>query len=158
MKIIEKIMRDFMSSIENRRVLEVACGDASFSIEACAYAKDVISTDIESFRIDRIPVENIPQNIEFKIMDASNLEFDNGEFDTAVCYNALSHLGELAYSTTEEMLRVVNENGKAIFIGTWKMENPRLDNLKQWIKDTNKYQVEEKYKSNTYRALIVSKL
>ncbi len=66
--------------------------------------------------------EEIPQNIEFKEMDASDLMLDKDTFDISVCYNGLGHLKSVLDSVLMEMSRVTKENGYLIFIGTWRID------------------------------------
>lgn len=157
MKIADKIVNNIISHVKDKNILEVACGEASFSLSVSKYANTVIASDIEGVRIDRIPKEIIPSNLSFMIMDASKLKFNNDHFDTAVSYNALSHLGVIAIDVVNEMLRVVKNNGKVILIGTWKIENPMLNKIKlELIKNQNCF-IEEIGNDEAYRALIISK-
>ncbi len=90
MKKTDRILRHILPEIEGKEVLEAACGTAEFSLSAAAYAKRITCIDIDESRLDRLVKER--ENICFRIMDASKMDFGDAVFDTIILYNALYHI------------------------------------------------------------------
>lgn len=66
MKMIHKIIADFSSYLEGKSILEIACGDSDFSLNAARYATHVCATDISLERINKRELSHIPRNIKFE--------------------------------------------------------------------------------------------
>lgn len=118
MRIIETIIQDLKAYLYGKKVLEIACGDSDFSLTTSKYAKKILATDISLERVKRRELKMIPPNIEFKEMNATNLEINDNSFDVSVCYNALGHLKSILRPVLTEMLRVTTKDGYLIFIAT----------------------------------------
>ena len=69
-----KIVQELLSDIENKTILEAACGSAEFSIAASAYASEVFAVDLVDFRLHK---EKIKSNVHFEIMDVSKMTYAN---------------------------------------------------------------------------------
>lgn len=156
MKKIEKIIESLKAHIDSKTLLEITCGDSEFSINAAKYADKVIATDISLYRIDRISKETIPSNLEFYEMDATRLEFEDNNFDLAVCCNGMGHLGDDALNAVNEMLRVIEPNGKAIILGTWKLEIPIIEKINQHFMSSEKFHVED-IGNKEWNGIVISK-
>jgi len=125
-----------LPDIENQTILEVACGNADFSISASSYASNVFCIDIVDSRLDwRIR----QSNIHFEIMDASLMGYPNEMFDSVYLYNAMSHIRQQWKEIQNECKRVLKKNGKIYIIATWKMETALIDSMfpndAKWNKD-----------------------
>lgn len=116
----EKIVQLLKQKIENKTILEVACGTADFSLAASQYAKEIICIDIESGRLNDCIHEQ--ENIHFEKMDASNMTFENEVFDTIILYNSLYHIHDQYDQIMGECKRVLKKSGEIIIIGTWKID------------------------------------
>lgn len=117
MKVIEKILKVLACDIEQKKVLEVACGEASFSMAAADVAKEVVGIDIEALRLDR--VKELPKNVQLIQHDA--LEMDQLDFkaDVVVCMNGMSHMKEIALPV---IVKSLEKADLMLIISTWKLD------------------------------------
>ena len=109
MKKTDRILRHILPEIEGKEVLEAACGTAEFSLSAAAYAKRITCIDIDESRLDRLVKEQ--ENICFRIMDASKMDFGDAVFDTIILYNALYHIKGQWDEILAECRRVLKPEG-----------------------------------------------
>nr|WP_276575911.1 class I SAM-dependent methyltransferase [Oceanirhabdus seepicola] len=149
---------DLEAYLNDKKVLEIACGDSEFSLSASKYAKQILATDISLERFKRKNLKEIPQNIEFKEMDATDLILDNGTFDISICYNALGHLESVLNSVLMEMSRVTKENGYLLFIVSWKMDKRILLDLKEMINEYAHLKINGYMGKNRYKVLIIKNI
>ncbi|HJA94753.1 MAG TPA: class I SAM-dependent methyltransferase [Candidatus Eisenbergiella merdipullorum] len=117
---VQKIVRNFLENIKGQDVLEAACGCAEFSVCASAYARSVHCIDLTNSRL-LDSVAGCP-NLTFQIMDAADMFYPSGTFDTAVLYNAVAHLGIALEQVLEECLRVLRSDGVILMISSFKMD------------------------------------
>ncbi len=157
MRIAEKIVQDLSRYLSGKKVLEVACGDSDLSLAASRFAARVLATDISLERAKRIKPEMIPNNVEFREMDAADMEIDDESFDVSVCYNALGHLRSILGLVFAEMLRVTKQDGYLMFVATWKMDIAALNELKEAISEYGHLISLTEISNSKYKALIVKK-
>lgn len=143
--------------MEGKKILEIACGDSEFSVNVLKYAKQVLATDISLERAKRRNLLGIAKNIEFKEMNATNLEVRDSSFDVTVCYNALGHLESILNSVISEMNRVTIKNGYLIFIVTWKIDKKIIYEIKNTISKYKNLTISEDVDNNSYSALVIKK-
>src|ERR1700679_3950109 len=94
------------------RVLEVGCGDGSFTTELTKYSRDVTAIDISEGQI----AENVLHfpGIAFRQHDvAERLPFEDGAFGVVWCSVVLEHLFDPAFAM-HEMHRVLHPGGKLL--------------------------------------------
>ena len=115
-------VKNVIEYIENKQVLEVACGTADFSISATKYAEKVYCIDLDDFRLK----EKSLQGAEFRIMDAAEMSFPDRMFDTVVLYNAFYHVHKQWNEIENECKRVLKDNGCIIIISTWSLDHGLL--------------------------------
>ncbi len=104
-----------MEDIENKTVLEAACGAADFSISASAYSDGVYCIDLDAGRLNC----KTAANIHFQIMDASKMD---DTFDTVILYNAFAHIQSQWVEIERECKRVLKADGVIYIVGTWKLD------------------------------------
>lgn len=121
MKKTDAIVRLIRQEIENKDILEVACGTAEFSLSAAQCAKQVTCIDIDSGRLNSLVEER--ENIRFQKMDAAETDFACDAFDTVVLYNALCHIEDQYDTILAECRRVLKPEGHILLIATWKMDS-----------------------------------
>ena len=121
MKKTEKIVQLIRQELENKDILEVACGTAEFSLSAARYAERVACIDIDSRRLNSLVKEQ--ENISFRKMDAAKMSFESDTFDTVILYNALCHIKVQYDAIIAECRRVLKTEGHIILIATWKMDS-----------------------------------
>ena len=119
MKKTDRIVRLLKSDIENKDILEVACGTADFSIAASAFANSVSCIDLDESRLNSIIIQS---DICFQIMDASKMEYSDHVFDMVFMYNAYYHIQTQWEKIEKECKRVLKSNGCIYIIGTWKLD------------------------------------
>ena len=120
MRRVEQVIYHIKESIENKKVLEVACGCAEFSYYASFCACEVKCVDLDGSRI-KLDFEK-RNNLTFQIMDATKLDYHDNSFDTVVLYNAAGHLEEIMDEVLMECRRVVKYTGVIYIISSFKMD------------------------------------
>lgn len=122
-----QIAREFLSllSIRNKHVLEVGCGYGSFSVYMAELGGNVAAVDVssEAIRLSKRNAQLFKQDVLFKEASATNLPFNNKEFDIVVCCDTLEHIPQYK-GAIEEIVRVTKNGGK-IIITTPNILNPR---------------------------------
>lgn len=108
--------------LEDKLVLEAACGSGVFSLAAAPLARRVCAVDLDSFRLEPEVLEC--ESITFRQMDAAKTDFPDGTFDTAVVYNAAFHLEPVLPSLVRELFRVTRPGGAVIFLSSFSMDKP----------------------------------
>jgi SAM-dependent methyltransferase len=97
------------------RVLDLACGDACFSLLLAERAGSVVGVDLSPAYLElaRCRVSGAPQarRIELRRADARSLPFDDASFDLAWCAQSLYSLPD-PLETLREMARVVRPGGR----------------------------------------------
>ena len=113
--ILVKLLR---ADIENKAILEVACGAADFSVSASAYSDSVYCIDLDARRLNG----KTAANIHFQIMDASKMVYADNTFDTVILYNAFAHIQSQWVEIERECKRVLKADGVIYIVGTWKLD------------------------------------
>jgi ubiquinone/menaquinone biosynthesis C-methylase UbiE len=109
---------DFLSrNCYNKKVLEYGCGPGSFSFHLTEKGARVTGIDISPMAI-RQAMERAQQRkldgIEFLVMDAEQMDFEDSVFDVVCGTSILHHL--ILARAFSELSRVLKPGGKAIFI------------------------------------------
>ena len=118
MKNTDTLVNLLLADIENKKVLEAACGAADFSISASAHSDSVYCIDLDDGRLKNKSMENP----HFQMMDASKMDFADGTFDTVVLYNAFFHIQSQWSEIERECKRVLKAEGVLYVIGTWGLD------------------------------------
>ena len=113
--ILVKLLR---ADIENKAVLEVACGAADFSVSASAYSDSVYCIDLDARRLN----SGLKEKLHFQIMDASKMDYADDTFDTIILYNAFFHIQSQWIEIERECRRVLKAGGVIYVVGTWKLD------------------------------------
>lgn len=125
-KVVEKAVNLLFPYIRQQDILEIGCGAGEFSLAAIKYANSVTCIDLDAFRLHPDLVNN--NKIHFQVMDARRTSYKNEQFDTIVAYNAIGHLADNLKDILRESLRIVKVTGCVIFISTFKMDRPVIQN------------------------------
>ena len=108
--LIQRIVND-VNGAEN--VLEVATGTGLIAIELAGNVGMIEAIDFSLKMIEfakRKAFKNRIKNIHFSVQSAYSLEFEDGQFDAAVCSNAL-HCMDNPEKALSEIRRVLKGNG-----------------------------------------------
>lgn len=105
----EKILKKLGVVINNKKLLDVGCGDGTFS----GYSQ---SKGLETFGIDfsEVAIEKAKKKfstVDYSVGDAENLKFESNFFDYVTCHGSLEHVPNMD-KAVEEMVRVGKENCK----------------------------------------------
>lgn len=118
MRNTDNLVNLLMKDIENKTVLEVACGAADFSISASFHSTNVFCIDLDAGRLG----DGFTENVHFQIMDASDMDYADSTFDTIILYNAFFHVQSQWNEIKRECERVLKANGVIYIVGTWKLD------------------------------------
>lgn len=114
------ISKDFYHSlisenVKGKKVLEYGCGPGSAAFDLARSGASVFAIDISDVAIQQAKDQAAEEGLEidFQVMDAENLTFNDGLFDV-ICGSGILHHLDLskAYS---ELNRVLSESGKTVF-------------------------------------------
>jgi len=118
--------------VQNKRVLDLACGEGYGSYLLAKTAKSVAGIDIDNNTIKHARNKYIKQNLEFRV--GSITEVPNGGesiFDVAVCFEALEHiedhqklLSEVKRLLTPEGVFIVSTPNKTVYTDESQFNNP----------------------------------
>lgn len=123
MKKTDKAVRLLMADIENRDILEVACGTADFSLSALPFASGVSCIDLDDSRLSPPARQSA---LHFQVMDAARMDYADHTFDTVFIYNAFSHIHNQWEAIEKECRRVAKENGTIVIVSTWSLDTGLL--------------------------------
>ncbi len=119
--IIGSIIRDYESRLENickkKNVLEIGCAGGGRICRLAALGNHMTGIDISTSAIKQAEKTADNQNrcdVEFRVMDAENLVFEDNSFDVVYGSGILHHLNlERMYL---ELNRILRSGGYAIFV------------------------------------------
>lgn len=99
------------------RALEYGCGQGSAAFDLARSGADVIGIDISPVAVEQATAkgaaEGLSERLDFRVMDAENLDFPDDSFDL-VCGSGILHHLDLARSYAE-IARVLKPGGTAVF-------------------------------------------
>ena len=113
---ISRIEKD----ITGKKILEVACGCAEFSICASKRASAVHCIDLDDHRLK--PEIQACENVLFQKMDATDMDYPDQAFDTIVMYNAVAHLDAVIEPILKECRRVLRPGGSIYVVSSFKID------------------------------------
>lgn len=125
MKITEKAANIMKNDVVGKDVLEVACGSADLSVSVSSLARTVKCIDLVGFRLN--PELNNCSNVQFNVMDATGMTFDDCSFDTVVIYNAAYHIKDEFAAIVSECMRVTRQSGAIYVISSVSIDKAVFD-------------------------------
>lgn len=100
--------------VENKKILDIACGSGYGSeMLARAGAQEVWAGDINEEAVKTAKEKYSYENLHFRVMDATELPFDDNYFDLAVSFETIEHV-ENYIEFAKELKRVLKAEGKLI--------------------------------------------
>jgi glycosyltransferase involved in cell wall biosynthesis/ubiquinone/menaquinone biosynthesis C-methylase UbiE len=118
--------------VQNKRVLDLACGEGYGSYLLAKTAKSVAGIDIDNNSIKHARNKYIKQNLEFRVGSITEIPIDGERlFDVAVCFEALEHiedhqklLSEVKRLLTPEGVFIVSTPNKTVYSDEPQFNNP----------------------------------
>lgn len=105
-----------------KQILEVGCGDGYGSAFLAKSARSIIAVDYEKEVVFAAQNKYKADNLEYRCMDATNLEFGENEFDLVCSFQVIEHIPQerlLTYLT--ELSRVLKPEGE-LYLSTLNLE------------------------------------
>ena len=100
------------------RILEIGCGTGGTAVLLAKRGASVLGIDLLSFRLDdarkRTAEHGVAESVQFALMDAMQLAFDDNTFDLVISKSALIFTDHIR--AARECYRVLKPEGQAIFI------------------------------------------
>ena len=95
-------------------MLDVGCGDGSFTIPLSAHFNEVCGIDVQEPYLERFrsKVGNDPK-FSIRNMSASAMEFETGFFDTLITIETIEHIPDLM-TAAKEFARVLRNGGELL--------------------------------------------
>ncbi|HKU59003.1 MAG TPA: class I SAM-dependent methyltransferase [Gaiellaceae bacterium] len=105
---------------EGKEVLDVACGVGYGSAFLAQVAARVVGGDIDAEAIEYAQTRYATDNVEYVVVDATALPFDDATFDVVCAFETIEHVADRdAY--LREVVRVLRADG------TYLLSTPRVD-------------------------------
>lgn len=110
----------------SKTILDVATGTGSLAIELSRTAKKVIGIDLSTEMLEVAEKKRKTGNLEFRHMDASQMEFEDGAFDAVTISLGLHDMPvDIRTKVLQEVKRVLKPGGKLyIFEHQMPKNNP----------------------------------
>ena len=101
--------------LRGRRVLDIGCGDGTYSIAACKLGAHVIGVDLSAAMLEtaRHRAEDCPRTIRWCLASAGSLPFDPETFDIVIAVTAFCFV-EVPRRAVLEVGRVLRPGGRLI--------------------------------------------
>ena len=122
----DKLAALLCANIEDKDVLEVACGGAEFSLSAAREARSVSAIDLDDSRLSPKARDGV---ICFEVMDAAHMSFSDHAFDTVMIYNAFAHIESQWDEIQKECRRVLRPGGTLYVVSTWTLDTGRMEDV-----------------------------
>jgi ubiquinone/menaquinone biosynthesis C-methylase UbiE len=122
----KRAVLEALTPIDDRRVLEIACGTGRFTVMLAERGADIVGLDISSAMLaqgrEKARAADVTDHIEFLRGDAARLPFPDDHFDTVLAMRFF-HLADTPARFLAEMCRVSNEQ---VFFDTFNDRSTRV--------------------------------
>lgn len=118
MRSLSEEVLDLVGLKGGTRLLDVAAGSGGLAIPAARRGAEVLATDISPAMIEHLDARARDEeltNIEGRVMDAYDLDLDDGAFEVAASMAGVSILPDLERGLAE-MVRVTAPGGRAVIV------------------------------------------
>ena len=102
-----------MNFCQDKVILDAGCGEGYGSHLLSEIGSKVIGIDISEEAVRHAKRKYIRENLEYQVMDATNLDFADDTFDVAVSFQVIEHLDNIS-KFLNEIKRVLKQNGCVI--------------------------------------------
>lgn len=101
------------NSNKNSVVLDIGCGGGRLTIQISDFVKKIFAIDYSNSSIKFAKKENPRKNVEYSVMDANKLEFEDNSFDLVISH-AVFCKNMCGAKALKESYRVLKPKGKLI--------------------------------------------
>ena len=118
----DQFLADLLGEISAAQVLDVACGPGGFTnilVQGLKEFARLTAVDVDEEMIARAHQNIDDQKVDFKVMDAADLQFPDDCFDIVGCAFSFHHLPH-PERTIAEIRRVLKPGGVAIFVEMYR--------------------------------------
>lgn len=124
-------VRNAVGSVEDQRILEVACGTGRFTVMLAELGADVVGLDISGAMLSQGQQKahdaGVANSVEFMRGDASRLPFPDDYFDTVFAMRFF-HLADRPVTFLRELKRVTKGS---VFFDTFNLRSTRV--IYNWL-------------------------
>lgn len=107
-----KVLADYIG--KNDTVLDIACGTGYGTFKIAGYTSGkVVGGDIDEGAVESCKERWKKENIEFRVLDGTNLSFPDQYFDKVVSFETIEHTTQYR-AMLREFARVLKDTGTAI--------------------------------------------
>lgn len=127
--------------VENKSVLDAACGEGYGSFLLSNSAAKVIGIDIDSETINHAKKRYVKDNLDYFVTSIDHMPFPDHSFDIIVSFETLEHVDEqMQLAFLKEVQRLLKENG------TFIISTPNKKYYSDQRGYSNNFHVKELYK------------
>lgn len=108
-----RLLRKCCGSLDNKKILEIGCGDGEFTKRLLKTKAKIIATDLTQDVIKRGKRLITHENLKFELQNAESLGYRDNLFDIVCGISILHHLNTL--SALQEAKRVLKKDGQIFF-------------------------------------------
>jgi len=153
-KLLGALVRLFIRHIQNKNILEIACGTGTWTQVLAKYAKSVLATDSspEMLKIAKKKCEN-NTNISFFESDAYQLNNVNQDFDVSFSADWWSHIPKSKiYNFLLNLHSKLHTGAQIIFIDMLPNSSLKLDEYQQ-DEDSNLFRIRKLPDDSEYKII-----
>lgn len=134
-KAVEKYFYKLLGNIQYLKLLDIGSGTGNCALNLAKKKAHVTSIDISPLMIQgcRKRAENNNLNVNFIVMDANNMKFNDDEFDLIVGFRTIHHLPDLKKFYLDAY-RILKKGGHLILVEPQKY-NPFVEFGRKFIKN-----------------------
>lgn len=112
------------TDLAGKKILDYACGRGTLGVYLAQKGGIVSGFDISpvAIQLARTNADINRLNIDFKVMDATNLGYPDCYFDYIIGFEALHHV-IIFPNTLSELARIIRKGGKVVFAENWGADN-----------------------------------
>lgn len=141
----ESRYRSISSLINNKVVLDAACGSGYGSFEISKFAKNVIGIDISNESIEYCKDKFKSNNLSYEVASVTELPFENDKFDIVISFETIEHISEdQQYLFLSQVKRVLKKDGCFVVSTPDKLIYSDKKNYK------NEFHIKEFYEEEFY--------
>jgi len=150
-KNVINLLKRELGSLDNKKILDVGCGDGVLSFLLAKEDAKVSGIDYSDIAIEFAKEKTKQLKIDFRQGSAYELPFEDNCFDAVVSSDVIEHLEDVPQYLSE-INRVCKDGAKIIISTPVKYTEYPLDkeHVVEWFEDEFKTVIEKEFKSSNY--------